>query len=249
MVTSAAPNAHGAQGDHVVFSTASVDSDTDSQSLTQTSSISTHHHSSDRKESAAISHTVWTKNSQKTASSHHLNVQVLSETVSSSDPVINTTDNEFSDDDLESAAEREDKAGRAAGSGAGQRASGASASGAAEEAAEQALQKHKSKSRPCKGKRDRFRRLMCRIEHMVDMDPDMVTDILGSLPPSIEADAAQKAKVFSKVAMRAEQARTIREGLVSSGAAATSGTPAGPDEAASSSKGNVPAGKAKLISL
>merc|ERR1719265_117889 len=60
--------------------------------------------------------------------------------------------------------------------------------------------KRKHKPRPCKGKRDRYRKLLARIESVIDANPNVeVADTLQNLPPSVEANLELKAKLTARV--------------------------------------------------
>eukprot|EP00747_Dinoflagellata_sp_TGD_P063353 gnl/TRDRNA2_/TRDRNA2_153405_c0_seq3.p1 gnl/TRDRNA2_/TRDRNA2_153405_c0~~gnl/TRDRNA2_/TRDRNA2_153405_c0_seq3.p1 ORF type:complete len:339 (+),score=57.43 gnl/TRDRNA2_/TRDRNA2_153405_c0_seq3:93-1109(+) len=72
--------------------------------------------------------------------------------------------------------------------------------------------KRKNKPRPCKGKRDRYRRLVSRMEDMIHDNPDLIEEAdLIQFPPSIEQNPKLKSKLVSKMEIYAEEIR-IRDG-------------------------------------
>eukprot|EP00747_Dinoflagellata_sp_TGD_P063355 gnl/TRDRNA2_/TRDRNA2_153405_c0_seq5.p1 gnl/TRDRNA2_/TRDRNA2_153405_c0~~gnl/TRDRNA2_/TRDRNA2_153405_c0_seq5.p1 ORF type:complete len:335 (+),score=43.78 gnl/TRDRNA2_/TRDRNA2_153405_c0_seq5:93-1097(+) len=72
--------------------------------------------------------------------------------------------------------------------------------------------KRKNKPRPCKGKRDRYRRLVSRMEDMIHDNPDLIEEAdLIQFPPSIEQNPKLKSKLVSKMETYAGEVR-IRDG-------------------------------------
>lgn len=75
--------------------------------------------------------------------------------------------------------------------------------------------KRQNKLRPCKGKRDRYRQLVARMEQMIECDPDGFDDKQLNLPPSIAGNHVLKAKLMTKMHAHAQlvKARENREGV------------------------------------
>mmetsp|Transcript_40596 Transcript_40596/g.88739 ORF Transcript_40596/g.88739 Transcript_40596/m.88739 type:complete len:307 (-) Transcript_40596:91-1011(-) len=67
--------------------------------------------------------------------------------------------------------------------------------------------KRKSKPRPCKGKRDRYRKLVARMEDMIEQNPDTLDEDLPELPPSIEANDDLKQKLLTRLQTHAEMVK------------------------------------------
>jgi len=67
----------------------------------------------------------------------------------------------------------------------------------------------RTKLRPCKGKRDRYRKLVGRISQQIEIDPDGFNPELH-MPPSMESNEVLKAKLLTRMARRAEQVRAER---------------------------------------
>lgn len=67
--------------------------------------------------------------------------------------------------------------------------------------------KRKTKPRPCKGKRDRYRKLVVKIEAMIEENPWEWHSNLEDLPPSIVENPALKQKLMSKLMAFAESVK------------------------------------------
>lgn len=68
----------------------------------------------------------------------------------------------------------------------------------------------KSKTRPCKGKRDRYKKLLTRIESMINANPDTVMDVVASLPPSVERQQELKERLIAKFQKHADEVKEQR---------------------------------------
>jgi hypothetical protein len=66
----------------------------------------------------------------------------------------------------------------------------------------------RSKVRPCKGKRDRYRKHVSRISEQIMADPFSWSAETMDIPPSIECNPELKRKFMARMAVIAEQART-----------------------------------------
>lgn len=71
--------------------------------------------------------------------------------------------------------------------------------------------KRKNTPRPCKGKRDRYRKMIVRMETMIDKNPESLPQTMANLPPSIRDDHTRKSKLMSKMQSRAAQVKSLRE--------------------------------------
>ncbi len=69
----------------------------------------------------------------------------------------------------------------------------------------------KTAMRPCKGKRDRYRKLVSRLEGEIQCDPDSFDVDKLELPPSIAADECARAKLLAKLQVRLGQAKAERQ--------------------------------------
>merc|ERR1719277_898297 len=67
--------------------------------------------------------------------------------------------------------------------------------------------RRKNKLRPCKGKRDRYRKLVSRLTTQIAADPDSFNLETVELPPSIASNEVVKSKLMTKMQLHAEQAR------------------------------------------
>lgn len=70
--------------------------------------------------------------------------------------------------------------------------------------------RRKNKLRPCKGKRDRFRKLANRLMSFIELDPHFDLETV-ELPPSIASNTAVRTKLMATVQAHAEQVRTERQ--------------------------------------
>jgi len=73
--------------------------------------------------------------------------------------------------------------------------------------------KRKNKMRPCKGKRDRYRKLVIRLTQMIEADPDNFDLDQLELPPSIEKSEAVKDKLRKKMRIYADRVCNQRRAL------------------------------------
>lgn len=71
--------------------------------------------------------------------------------------------------------------------------------------------RRKNAMRPCKGKRDRYRRLVTRLEHEIEIDPDGFDVNKVELPPSIVSNEIAHAKLLAKLQSRLEQEKAKRQ--------------------------------------
>jgi len=79
--------------------------------------------------------------------------------------------------------------------------------------------RRKNKLRPCKGKRDRYRKLLTRLTSQIEVDPYSFDVDAVQLPPSIAANEVVRSKLLAKVQMHAEQVRAgMLDGLPAEGA-------------------------------
>jgi len=94
-------------------------------------------------------------------------------------------------------------------------------------AAQQPTAEGKSKVRPCKGKRDRYRKHVSRISEQIMADPFSWSAETMAIPPSIECNPELKRKFLARMAVIAEHARTRapRAAASSSGAMGTTMLP------------------------
>jgi len=67
--------------------------------------------------------------------------------------------------------------------------------------------RRKNKLRPCKGKRDRYRKVVTRMEQAIEDNPDALDDEVDRLPPSIATNELLKTKLLSKMHLHAEHVR------------------------------------------
>jgi len=67
--------------------------------------------------------------------------------------------------------------------------------------------KRRNKLRPCKGKRDRYRKLVTRLNRLIECDPYNFDIEKVSLPPSIETNPLMKEKLIVKMNAFAEKVR------------------------------------------
>lgn len=67
--------------------------------------------------------------------------------------------------------------------------------------------KRKNKPRPCKGKRDRYRKLVGRMEQLILSNPRVLEESPEDLPPSIKDNPVLRNKLMSKVQARLEAGR------------------------------------------
>mmetsp|Transcript_107558 Transcript_107558/g.195647 ORF Transcript_107558/g.195647 Transcript_107558/m.195647 type:complete len:471 (+) Transcript_107558:70-1482(+) len=74
--------------------------------------------------------------------------------------------------------------------------------------------KRKNKMRPCKGKRDRYRKLVVRLTQSIEEDPDNFDLDRVELPPSVEKSETVKEKLRKKMHIYAERIRAERRGGV-----------------------------------
>jgi len=80
----------------------------------------------------------------------------------------------------------------------------------------------KSKARPCKGKRDRYRKLVSRISKQIMADPFSWSAEMIYIPPSVDCNPELKRKFMARMAAIAERARTeAAQAASSSGATGT----------------------------
>jgi len=80
--------------------------------------------------------------------------------------------------------------------------------------------KRKTKLRPCKGKRDRYRKLVTRLTHEVDADPEGIDLRAVDLPPSVASNENIKAKLLAQMESYRDEVITKRD---AGGAAAGAG--------------------------
>mmetsp|Transcript_31181 Transcript_31181/g.61222 ORF Transcript_31181/g.61222 Transcript_31181/m.61222 type:complete len:413 (-) Transcript_31181:107-1345(-) len=94
-------------------------------------------------------------------------------------------------------------------------------------ASQQLVTDGKSKARPCKGKRDRYRKHVSRISEQIMADPFSWSAETMAIPPSIECNPELKRKFLARMAVIAEHARTRapRAAASSSGAMGTTMLP------------------------
>merc|ERR1719323_2853015 len=67
--------------------------------------------------------------------------------------------------------------------------------------------RRKNKLRPCKGKRDRYRKLLSRLTSQIECDPFSFKMDSIELPPSIASNETVKNKLMSKMQALMEQAQ------------------------------------------
>jgi len=80
----------------------------------------------------------------------------------------------------------------------------------------------RSKARPCKGKRDRYRKHVSKISEQIMADPFSWSAETMEVPPSIEGNPDLKRKFMARMAAIAEHARTqVAQAAASSGAASS----------------------------
>lgn len=70
--------------------------------------------------------------------------------------------------------------------------------------------RHGNKQKPCKGKRDRYRKLITRLASEIECDPYSFSVEALQLPPSIASNEAARAKLLSKMQLHAEQGKAER---------------------------------------
>jgi len=63
----------------------------------------------------------------------------------------------------------------------------------------------RTKARPCKGKRDRYRNLLDKLSAQAEADPEKFSICEDKLPPSIRCDAKKKSKLIEAVAQSVEK--------------------------------------------
>lgn len=73
-------------------------------------------------------------------------------------------------------------------------------------------QRRKNALRPCKGKRDRYRKLVVRLEHEMERDPDAFDVAKVQLPPSLSSSGAAHEKLLAKLQSRLHVAQVRRQG-------------------------------------
>lgn len=76
--------------------------------------------------------------------------------------------------------------------------------------------RRKNKLRPCKGKRDRYRKLLNRLTNLIECDPCSFNMDKVELPPSIASNEVVRAKLMAKIQLHAEQVMADREAGVAS---------------------------------
>eukprot|EP00746_Dinoflagellata_sp_MGD_P131360 gnl/MRDRNA2_/MRDRNA2_65149_c0_seq2.p1 gnl/MRDRNA2_/MRDRNA2_65149_c0~~gnl/MRDRNA2_/MRDRNA2_65149_c0_seq2.p1 ORF type:complete len:285 (+),score=43.30 gnl/MRDRNA2_/MRDRNA2_65149_c0_seq2:610-1464(+) len=69
--------------------------------------------------------------------------------------------------------------------------------------------KRKTKPRPCKGKRDRYRKLVTKMESIITQNP-WNWEVMETLPPSIVGNPSLRHKLMSKLNAFAENAKTAQ---------------------------------------
>lgn len=69
--------------------------------------------------------------------------------------------------------------------------------------------RRKNKLRPCKGKRDRYRKLLNRLTNLIECDPHFNMEKV-ELPPSIASNEAVRAKLMATIKTHAEQVKASR---------------------------------------
>mmetsp|Transcript_28666 Transcript_28666/g.89123 ORF Transcript_28666/g.89123 Transcript_28666/m.89123 type:complete len:387 (-) Transcript_28666:59-1219(-) len=79
--------------------------------------------------------------------------------------------------------------------------------------------KRKTKLRPCKGKRERYRKLLTRLTYQVEQDPENFSVDKLDLPPSIMANDARKAKLAERMQLLVEQVKATQRAGGSPGGA------------------------------
>jgi len=105
--------------------------------------------------------------------------------------------------------------------------------------------KRKSKLRPCKGKRDRYRKLLTRLQQQVEEDPDGFNAENLDLPPSISSNEAGKAKLVARMELLASQVKAARAGAASGASSSNRPTPATVTLAAQADAGTARAAAAR----
>lgn len=69
----------------------------------------------------------------------------------------------------------------------------------------------KTGMRPCKGKRDRYRKFVACLEHEIEIEPDNFDVSKVELPPSITSNEAAHSKLLAKLHSRLEQEKVKRQ--------------------------------------
>merc|ERR1712190_482986 len=75
-------------------------------------------------------------------------------------------------------------------------------------------QKRTGKMRPCKGKRDRYRKFVDRLIHLIDEDPDSFNLRNVELPPSIASNEDARTKLVTEVTAHLEDVRSKQTAAV-----------------------------------
>jgi len=70
--------------------------------------------------------------------------------------------------------------------------------------------RRKNKVRPCKGKRDRYLKLVGRLTNQIDLDPDNFDINAVDLPPSVATDEATKTKLIAALTAHVNMVRAMR---------------------------------------
>jgi hypothetical protein len=66
------------------------------------------------------------------------------------------------------------------------------------------------KVRPCKGKRNRYRKLISRVEDSIDLNPEAFDPDQVQIPPSLASNEALRTKFFSRLCAHAQQVRDTK---------------------------------------
>lgn len=73
------------------------------------------------------------------------------------------------------------------------------------------VHKRKNKPKPCKKKRDRYRKLRDKKEKLVEQDPDALDEIAADLPLSIQQNPQLKNKLMAKLESAANSCRATKD--------------------------------------